>query len=386
MSEATRLSAPAATPPARVPPRRVHLFGRDVIVILPTRSDPRVKLFLIIVALQVLGQTVLDFKVSVAQILVTMGACLLLELGVFIFRDNLIAWPASALQTGNSVAFILRSSGTVHGDWWTLNGIQYFVMAAVLSLASKYVIRPGGKHIFNPSNIGIVATLLLIGPRFVFPQPLWWGPISAPVILALGVIVLGALWLLRPPVGMIPMAVSFLVPFTAMVAVFAVVGRSFIAAWHQGPIIGFDYWFDICLSPEVFIFVFFMMSDPRTAPRSGVGRVIYGPAVAVVSATLLYFQPTEFGVKLGILCGLTVISALVPSIELISGRLRGTPARPVAARPSAQPTLRHRLASAALTPAVVATISIAAGAVADTTSLVNNRVVVEVEQGIVNPQ
>ncbi|MDQ6846987.1 MAG: RnfABCDGE type electron transport complex subunit D [Candidatus Dormibacteraeota bacterium] len=366
-------------------PRSVHLFGREVRVILPTRSDPRVKLFLIIVALQVLGQTVLNFKVSIAQILVTMAVCLVLELGVFIFRDNLIAWPASALQTGNSIAFILRASGTAHGDWWSLVGIQYFVMAAVLSLASKYLIRPGGKHIFNPSNIGIVATLLLIGPRFVFPQPLWWGPIGPPVILALFVIVFGALWLLRPPVGMIPMAASFLAPFTVLIAVFAVAGRSFIAAWHMGPISGFDYWFDICLSPEVFIFVFFMMSDPRTAPRSSLGRVIYGPAVAVVSATLLFFQPTEFGVKLGILSGLAVVSALVPSIEFISRRLRTQPAVPGAAMTASAP-LRKRLASAALTPAVIATFGIATGTVADTTSLVNNPVVVQVEQGVINPQ
>lgn len=383
MTGATRVTSEAVPQNSVVPPRRARVFGRDVTVILPTRSDPRVKLFLIIVALQVLGQTVLNFKVSIAQILVTMAVCLVLEMGVFIFRDNLIAWPASALQTGNSVAFILRASGTAHGDWWSLVGIQYFVMAAVLSLASKYLIRPSGKHIFNPSNVGIVATLLLIGPRFVFPQPLWWGPISTPVILALLVIVLGAVWLLRSPVGMIPMAVSFLIPFTVLIGLFALAGRSFLAAWHQGPVTGFEYWFDICLSPEVFIFVFFMMSDPRTAPRSGLGRVIYGPAVAVVSAVLLYFQPTEFGVKLGILSGLTVISALVPTIEYISRRLRETPTD---TKSTQQPPMRRRLASAALTPAVIATFGIAAGAVADTTSLVNNRVVVQVEQGVLNPQ
>ncbi|HET9052192.1 MAG TPA: RnfABCDGE type electron transport complex subunit D [Candidatus Dormibacteraeota bacterium] len=395
-AQAVSVTAPqpgTATPfpgavPVRKPPRKVHLLGRDVTVLWPNRSDPRVKLFVIIVALQVLGQTVLNFKVSIAQILVTMGVCLALELGVFFFRDNLIAWPASALQTGNSVAFILRASGTEHGDWWSLNGIQYFILAAVLSLLSKYVIRPGGNHIFNPSNIGIVATLLIVGPRFTFPQPLWWGPLSWQVVAAIAVIVMGALWLLRKPVGMIPMAVSFLVPFYTFIGILALSGRSFIAAWHPTPISGFDYWVDICISPEVFIFVFFMMSDPRTAPRSARGRVIYGPAVAVVSTLLLAFQPTEFGVKLGILSGLTLVSGFVPLIEHVSRRITAMRARtPVATAPALpRPSLRSRLTTAVLTPAVVATVVIAVSAPAVTTSLVGNRVVVEVEQGIVNPQ
>lgn len=69
----------------------------------PKRGDPRIKLFAIIVAIQTVGQVGLNFKISVAQILVTMGTCLVLELGVFSFRDGIIAWPASALQTGNSI-------------------------------------------------------------------------------------------------------------------------------------------------------------------------------------------------------------------------------------------------------------------------------------------
>jgi hypothetical protein len=47
------------------------------------------------------------------------------------------------------VAFILRASGTKHGDWWTLHGIQYFLLAAMLALLSKYLVQVGGRHIFN---------------------------------------------------------------------------------------------------------------------------------------------------------------------------------------------------------------------------------------------
>ena len=179
----TTAEAPPTVPEAARPP---------ITVVWPSRRDPRLKLSAIIITLQVLGQTVLNFKVSIAQILVTIAVCAAIELVVTFRRSRVLMWPASALLTGNSIAFILRASGTQHGDWWTLHGIQFFIVAAVLAMGSKYLIRPGGAHRFNPSNLGIVWTLLIIGPAYVFPQYLWWGPLEAPVIAALVVIAMGA--------------------------------------------------------------------------------------------------------------------------------------------------------------------------------------------------
>lgn len=312
---------PRPTDPGSEPAAGPHLkLGRRRIpVILPRRGDPRLKISAVIVALQVLGQTALDFKLSIAQILVTIGVCAVVDTGVTLKRQGVLAWPASALLTGNSIAFILRASGTKHGDWWSLNGIEYFVLAALVSLLVKYLVRPGGRHRFNPSNIGILWVLLVIGPVHVFPQYLYWGPLGIPVIAALAVIVLGAIWVLRA-VKMLPMALAFLVPFTALIAAFAAAGRSFVAIWSEDPISGFDYWLRICASPELLVFVCFMMSDPATAAKTPVGRTIYGAATAVVAAGLVYFQPTEFGIKVAILASLTVVCALVPLIELAARR------------------------------------------------------------------
>jgi hypothetical protein len=229
-----------------------------------------------------------------------------------------------------------------------------------------------------------VLTLLVIGPRYVFPQYLWWGPIDWPVGLALGVITLGALWLLRQ-VGMVRMAASFLIVFTVLLALFTSMGRSFVAVWHPGPVAGTDYWLTICLSPEVLVFVFFMMSDPRTAPGSQLGRVIYGAAVAAVSAALLFPQPTEFGVKVGLLSGLTVVCAMVPLIELISRRLNA-PRDSLAPAWRSPPRLSRRLIRGALKPQIVATGIIAVAAPLGTTLLLGNPQVMQVEEGIISPQ
>lgn len=351
---------PAAAPAGPT----LKLGGRAIPVVLPSVRDPRLKLSAVIVALQVLGQTVLGFKVSIAQILITIATCALVDTALTLRRQGILAWPASALLTGNSIAFILRTNGTKHGDWWSLNGIEWFILAALVSLLVKYLVRPGGRHRFNPSNVGIVWALLVVGPVHVFPQYLWWGPLEAPVIAALVVIALGALWVLRQ-VRMLRMALAFLVPFTALIAILAASGQSFLAIWSEAPVSGADYWLRICTSPEVFVFVFFMMSDPATAAKTPRGRIAFGVLTAVVAAALIAPQSTEYGVKAAILASLTLACALVPLIEALVARAR--------------PTLTLR----ALRPASVAVAIIAITAVAGTATLAGNRDLVYIEQGLV---
>jgi Na+-translocating ferredoxin:NAD+ oxidoreductase RnfD subunit len=359
------------------------LWGRSIRVIVPSRRDARLRLAVVIISLQVLGQTVLGFKVSIAQILVTIGVCAILETVVLVWRDRILTWPASAMLTGNSVSFILRTPGTRHGDWWSLNGVEWFIAAALLSLLSKYLVRPSGRHIFNPSNVGLVAVLLIGGVANVFPQYLWWGPLDLPVGLALGVILLGAIWVLRP-VRMIPMAVAFWLTFAGAVAILALSGRCFVAIWHPGAICGGSYWLDITTSPELLVFVFFMMSDPMTAPKSATGRLVYGSATAIVGAALLAMQPSEFGVKLAILASLTLVCGLVPFIELVSRRLEER--QPVFERGLPVEGLGRRLAMAALSPAIVASAIIAISAPVDTALLAGNQQVIAVDLGLAGRQ
>lgn len=355
----------------------MRLGARRIPVVLPSRRDPRLRLSAVIIALQILGQTSFGFKVSIAQILVSIGVAAVIE-GIVIWRrEQLLVWPASAILTGNSVAFILRASGTKHGDWWSLHGIQYFMLAVVLSLLSKYLIRVRGRHVFNPSNVALVATLLVIGPAHVFPQYLWWGPLGTGLTLALVVIVLGAISVLRK-VHKVTMAVTFLLVFAALVAVFAAAGQSFVATWHNGPISGSAYWTYICLSPELLIFVFFMMSDPRTSPRSRNGQIAYGVGTAVVAAGLLVFQPTEFGIKVAILASLTATCALARVAGASGWRAR---LGDIGALPGwAARNLRE--------PAILAALIIAVAAPIDTIALKNDKQIIYLEEGLTgrNPQ
>ncbi len=376
------MTAPATV--AAPAPTRPHLTvrGEDIPVVLPSRRDPRLKLSTVIITLHVLGQTLLDFKVSIAQILITMAVCGLIE-GVLTFRSTrMLVWPASGILTGSSIAFILRASGTVHGDWWSLNGIEFFLLAAVVSLLSKHLIRPTGRHLFNPSNVGIVWCLLVVGPNQVFAQYLWWGPSVVGQVLAYAVILIGAVWILRA-VRMVPMALAFLGTFAVLTGLFAVGGREFLAIWHDGPVGGMEYWVNLAFSPEVLVFVFFMISDPQTAPKAPEGRVVYGAAVAALAALLILPQQTEFGIKVSILVSLTVVCAVVPLIETAIRRRIERADRadddPVPAPPSTPWPVRAL--AMARRPAVAAALVIAVAAPIDTAALSDNKQVILIEQG-----
>ena len=274
-------------------------------------------LALVTITLQVLGQTVFRFELSIAQILVAIGTCAAIELVVTFRRDRTIAWPASAMLTGNGIALILRVPGTQWGDWWSLRGWWVFAGCAALGMASKYLIRVGGRHIFNPSNFALVVTFVALGESRADPQVLWWGPLSAGLVIAFLVILTGSVVITRR-VGQGHTALSYWFVFAALVAAIAASGHVIVARWHVGPIAGWDYWWLLVTSPEVLVFLFFMITDPKTAPGGRTAQVFFGGLVAGIGALIIATQSGEFGTKVGILAGLVFVS---PVSRLLDRRL-----------------------------------------------------------------
>jgi Na+-translocating ferredoxin:NAD+ oxidoreductase RnfD subunit len=295
--------------------RSITLRGREYALVGPTLRDPRLHLAAVITTLQVLGQTVFHFDLSITQILVSVGTCAALEVGIGLARRHVVAWPASAMLTGNGVAFILRVPGTDHGDWWSTNGIWIFAATAAVSLLSKYLIRFRGRHVFNPSNFGLVLCFLLLGPTRANPLDFWWTSMGPALAFALTVIVVGGL-LITKRTHMLGVVVAFYVTFVATLAVVAASGHCMIARWHVGPICGADFWTLLVTSPEVLVFLFFMITDPRTAPLGRRARIAYGAGVALVAAFLIAPQRSEWGTKVALLGALAIVCAVRPVLEL----------------------------------------------------------------------
>jgi len=372
-------TAPVEAPAKQRP--QLIFRGRPIPVILPKWTDPRLKLSATIITLTVLGLTILNFQVSIAQILVCVLLCALIEVGVTFAREHVLVWPASAIQTGVSVAFIFRVGGTKHGDLWSFRGIHYFAIVVLLSLLPKYLLRLKGRHIFNPSNIGLAWGLLMIGPSHVFSEHLWWAPLGAPVLISMAVIFGGAFWVLRQ-VKMIPTAVAFLATFFVLIGILAFLGHDYYALWHEGPVSGSYYWWTVAMSPELLIFAFFMITDPQTSPRAPLGRIIYAVATAILAAGLISLQTTEFGIKVSILSSLILTCALVPIFERVGVRIQDRRSgAPVAAAPPAPPFSR-RLAAAVRNPVVVAVFVVAVAAPVNTALLVRDKSIILIERGL----
>src|ERR1700734_242425 len=74
-------------------------------------------------------------------------------------------WPhlASAYITGISVGILLRSPA-----FWP------YALCSALSITSKYALRVRGRHIWNPSNFGICA-MLILASQAVASLSIQWG-------------------------------------------------------------------------------------------------------------------------------------------------------------------------------------------------------------------
>ncbi len=294
---------------------RTLTLGRSTYpVILPSTRDPRLHVAAVIITIHVLGQVGLRFQVSVPQILAAILTCAILEVTLTFRRSRSFVWPASAMLTGSGVALILRVPGTPPNDHWSTHAWYVFAGVAALSLLTKYVIRYHGSHVFNPSNIGLVIAFIALGTTRIEPLDFWWAPLNSWMITAYAVILAGGL-LITAHLRLLAVAATFWTALAIGVGLLAASGHCMTARWAFAPVCGFDFWRVIVTSPEVLIFLLFMITDPKTVPAGRVGQVVFGLLVAVASTLLMAAQTDEFGTKVALLAGLVVVCAGRPILD-----------------------------------------------------------------------
>lgn len=165
---------------------------------------------------------------------------------------------SSAYITGISVGILIRSPA-----YWP------FALCSVISIMSKYVLRVKGRHLWNPSNFGI-CVLLFLAPETVASLSIQWGNFIWPMLV---IWILGSIIIWR--------ARRFHISATYVISFFAF---AFLRSWITGhpwqseisPITG----------PMYQLFVFFMVTDPKTTVRSRIGQCIVVVLVAFVEMLL----------------------------------------------------------------------------------------------------
>jgi Na+-translocating ferredoxin:NAD+ oxidoreductase RnfD subunit len=296
--------------------RTLTLAGSSYPLILPNIRDPRLHVAAVIITIHVVGQVGLHFAVSVPQILAAILASAIIEIVLTFRQSRSFVWPASAMLTGSGVALILRVVGTTPDDPWSTASWYVFAAVAAFSLLTKYVIRHRGTHVFNPSNIGLVVTFIVLGSSRVEPLDFWWAPLNVWMLAAYVAIIGGGLLITRR-LRLLALAATFWVGLAAGTGILAASGHCMTANWAFAPVCGLDFWRVIVTSPEVMIFLFFMITDPKTVPAGRVGRVVFGFLVAAMSTLLMAPQTNEFDTKVGLLAGLVVLCAARPVLDRV---------------------------------------------------------------------
>src|SRR5262249_39073136 len=111
------------------------------------------------------GVTRLDFEITPPRIVLLLGATLLTQLACTRLWKLPKFDPLSALISGLSLCLLLRT-----------NSAMLAVAAALMAIGSKFALRIRGKHLFNPTNIGLVALILVTGQVWVSPGQ--WGNVA----------------------------------------------------------------------------------------------------------------------------------------------------------------------------------------------------------------
>jgi len=285
-------------------------------VILPKVRDPRLHVAAVVITIHVLGQVGLHFRVSVPQILAAILTTAILGVAQSLRTTKSFVWPASAMLTGSGVALILRVPGTPN-DHWSFHAWYVFAGVAAFSLLTKHVITHRGSHVFNPSNLGLVVAFLVLGSTRAEPLDFWWAPLNSWMITAYAVILVGGL-LITGRLRLLALAATFWIFLAGGVGLLAASGHCITARWAFSPVCGFDFWWVIVTSPELLIFLFFMITDPQTVPAGRVGRVLFGLLVALSCVLLMAPQTTEFGTKIALLGGLVLVCATRPLLDRLA--------------------------------------------------------------------
>lgn len=244
--------------------------------------DPRLYQIAVLSSLLLYGVFGLDFEVSLLQAVVLLGTALLTQ-AVCSRLWHLPAFdPRSALISGLSLCLLLRTGS-----------LLLAFVAAVITIASKFVIRWRGKHVFNPTNFGIVALLLLTDRAWVSPGQ--WGSVA---FFSFLMACLGGLVVHRAARSDVTWA--FLGFYLAVLFGRALwLGQPLAIPLHQ------------LESGAFLLFTFFMISDPKTTPDARAGRILFALLVALGAGFVHFvlYRPN------GLLLSLAFLSPLVPLLD-----------------------------------------------------------------------
>src|SRR6266550_1599669 len=235
-------------------------------------KDPRWLQIAFLCSFLLLGLTARDFPVWHAPLL--FAACLGTQLACERVLNLPHAGLLSPIITSFGLTLLLRA-----GSWWVPP------LAGVLAIGSKYALRIRGRHFFNPANFGLCCLMLLTPGAWCSPTQ--WGESG---LLLLWIFALGLAVAHR----------AFRVQY---------LGQRPEVLVHQ------------LASGSLLLFTFFMISDPKTTPRSQPARLAFAAIVATVA-----FMLSLRSIQNPIVWALFLCAPLTPLLDVLTETKQEKPA------------------------------------------------------------
>lgn len=217
--------------------------------------DPRPWQIAALSSLLAFGILALDFGVAPSHAAAAIAGALGAEAVGRAIRGERFS-PLSPLITALSLTLLLRASSA-----------ELMLLAGAAAVGSKFIIRAGGRHIFNPANFALVGLTLAAAPLGLgaaWISPGQWGALglAAVVVAGAGAMVAGR-------AARLDTTLSFLGVWSALTF-----GRAF---WFGDPL---AIPLNQLQSGALLVFAFFMISDPATTPTRRWARLLHAGAVA----------------------------------------------------------------------------------------------------------
>lgn len=273
----------------------------------PPLSDARWLQAAVLLAYALAAREIFYFERTYAMLAACVAWAVALDLLLGFFYFDRLIFPLSALIIGLADSFLVDSRLTA-----------FFLLVISLSILSKVFVTYRGRHFFNPANFGVVLAVQFLPNQVALVPHLFSGYIWPSVVFA----ALGLATALRA--RQMPVVLGWVGGFILMAAL-----RS------QFP--GSNGWeaFGPLISTSMLLFMFHMLTDPGTTPRTAAMKVSFGVLAAIIDGVLRIA-----GIPHTPYYALFVIGALLPFIRNEEDRqtaLRGAPPPPATEPTPANP-------------------------------------------------
>jgi len=227
-----------------------------------SKIDPRYLIAFLITLVLVAAQLRYHMLGSYDRLVLALGVCLATEALLSWFDRGKVVNLLSAYISGISLTLLLKPQG---GALWP------FVLGGFIAISSKYVLRYRGNHLWNPTNFAVSA-LLLAAPDHVSVLSHQFGNdvTTNMVIWIFGLIIAAR-------VGVLHITLTYVASFLLLNSARALaLGMPVLP--EIAPITG----------PMYQLFIFFMITDPRTVVRGRRQQIVVAVLIAVME-TLIRF-------------------------------------------------------------------------------------------------